>query len=89
MQQYNTIDIGANHVHCSANDYINTPQSIRNPGFPCLVETVRNGESYGYQLLKPEILAVILKRLGFNIIGVNHKADIHGSTVLIARKKND
>lgn len=86
VQQYNTFDMGANQAHCSAKDYINTPQSIRNPGFPCLIETVRNGEPYGYQLLKPEILAIILKNLGFNIIGANYQNDIHGSIVLIARK---
>lgn len=87
IQQYDTFDIGTNHIHCSAKDYEKTPESIRTPGFPCLVDTMRYGESYGYQLLKPELLAVILEHIGFNVLGSNNQNDSPGTITLIAQKR--
>ena len=87
IQQYNTFDIGTNHIHCSAKDYESTPKSIRTPGFPCLVDTIGNGEPYGYQLIKPELMAIILEHIGFNVLGSNNQNDLRGTITFIAQKR--
>lgn len=87
IQQYKTFAIGGNNAHCSADDYERTPKSIRTAGFPCLLSTISNGEPYIYQLLKPELIAIMLEYIGFSVIGADQQNDAKGTIVLLARKK--
>lgn len=87
QQQYNTFDLNTNHAHCSAKNYKSTPKSIRTPGFPCLLESIQNGVPHSYQLLKPELVAIILEHIGFNVLGSNNQNDLRGTITLIAQKR--
>lgn len=73
-------------TYCSALNYERTPKVIRFPGFPCLIETVKNGQSYHYHLLEPQTIAYILQKFGFTVLGVSQYNDHNGTIILLARK---
>lgn len=84
-EQYSTQPI-ANGIYCSAQDYADTPLEIKTPGFPCLLKTTINGQSHHYQLLTPEIVAIILEHKGFKVIGGNKSPDKDGAITILARR---
>lgn len=86
IERYKNTPITPNGNNCSAQDYERTPKRIRMPGFPCLLESEKNGQLYHYQLLTPEIVAVILENAGFKVLGVNQSGDKNGAMIVLARK---
>lgn len=48
---------------------------------------MQNGVPHSYQLLKPELVAIILEHIGFNVLGSNNQNDLRGTITLIAQKK--
>lgn len=85
VEQYKTKDI-ANGLHCSAQNYENTPDSIKTPGFPCLLERTVNKEYHFYQLLIPEMVGYILEHKGFKVIETKSNNDKNGTFIIIARR---
>lgn len=85
LEQYKTKDI-TNGIHCSAQNYENTSNSIKTPGFPCLLERVINEEYHPYQLLIPEMVSYILERKGFKVVETKKYNDKNGTFIIIARR---